>query len=49
MDYKFEYPLSIEEIKDLAYDLRDGKITWEEKEAILQKDKEWYERNKNNG
>lgn len=46
MDYKFEYPLCLEEIKDLAYDLRDGKITLEEKEAILQKNREWYDTHK---
>lgn len=44
MTDNYEYPLCLEEIKDLAYDLRDGKITLEEKEAILQKNKEWYER-----
>ena len=49
MDYKFDYPLSLEEIKDLAYDLRDGKITYDEREAILKKNREWYERSKNNG
>lgn len=39
MGYKF--PLCLDEIKDILYDYRDGKITLQEAENILQKDIEY--------